>query len=75
MSATEAWQLARAELLRLIKSEIASLPDGQQNIWFIEASDGDMSEFPTMLTVIDRVLGAEPVAWHSILREAETQTR
>ena len=58
MTPKQAWEFARAELLSRIEEQIDQKPDGQKCIWYIEESDGDMSEFATMLEVIDRVLGS-----------------
>ena len=59
MTPKQSWELARAELLRRIEAEIAEMPNGRKSIWNIEASDGDMTELPAMLRVIDGVLGSE----------------
>ena len=65
-----AWMVARAELLRRITAELATSPEGEKSIWYLSASAGDMTEFATMLGVIDEVLGAERMDWIAALREA-----
>lgn len=59
---------ARVELLQRINDELADKPEDEQSIWHLDAEDGDMTEFPTMLRVIDGIMGVQPMDWDRLLK-------
>jgi hypothetical protein len=71
--AADAWIVARDEFLKRVADELSTKPSDIRSIWYLDESDGDMSELPAMLGVIDRMLGATPMDWHKSIREAESR--
>lgn len=57
-----AWRLVANELKRKLINAVDAVDTdeyGYKSIWYMECSDGDLSELPTMLYVVECVLGVE----------------